>query len=169
MSNYSQQDLTQLAREIGESLSARELQLATAESCTGGWLAQCCTDIAGASAWFERGWVTYSNQAKQDCLGVAERTLETQGAVSQTTAIEMAEGALSQSNADISVAISGIAGPDGGSMDKPVGTIWFAWAMSHRTTLVQHQLLSGNRQSIRAQAVALALHGIQIALRQNAD
>lgn len=169
MSDYSQEFLTQLAGEIGESLHARGLQLAAAESCTGGWLAQCCTDTAGASAWFERGWVTYSNQAKQDCLGVSMVTLEQHGAVSKATVIEMAEGALAKSDADISVAITGVAGPDGGSAEKPVGTIWFAWAMSHRTTLVQHQLLTGNRQAIRAQAVAIALRGIQAALRQNAD
>ncbi len=169
MNAYSQQALTELAGEIGESLSARALQLAVAESCTGGWLAQCCTDIAGASHWFDRGWVTYSNQAKQDCLGVSENTLEKQGAVSKATAIEMAEGALAQSDADISVAITGIAGPDGGSEDKPIGTIWFAWAMPQRTTLVQHQFLSGDRQSIRAQAVEIALRGIQSSLRQNAD
>lgn len=169
MNRYSQQDLIQLASEIGDSLIARELQLATAESCTGGWLAQCCTEVIGASSWFERGWVTYSNQAKQDCLGVYPETLEQHGAVSKATVIEMADGALAQSQADISVAITGIAGPDGGSDSKPVGTVWFAWAMSHRTTLIQHQLLSGDRQSIRAQAVEIALRGIQTSLRQNAD
>lgn len=169
MNRDSQQDLTQLASEIGDSLIARELQLATAESCTGGWLAQCCTEVAGASSWFERGWVTYSNQAKQDCLGVSAETLDQHGAVSKAAVIEMAEGALAQSDADISVAITGVAGPDGGSETKPVGTIWFAWAMLHRTTLVQHQLLSGGRQSIRAQAVEFALRGIQASLRQNAD
>jgi len=169
MSDYSQQALTQLASEIGDSLRARGLHLATAESCTGGWLAQCCTDVVGASDWFDRGWVTYSNQAKQDCLGVQENTLEQYGEVSKATVIEMAEGALMQSNTDISVSITGIAGPEGGSGDKPVGTVWFAWAMPHRTTLVQHQLLSGDRQSIRAQAVEIALRGVQSALRQNAD
>ncbi len=152
--------LEQLANEVAQCLSQKHWHLTCAESCTGGWVAKCCTDIAGSSQWFDRGFVTYSNQSKQDLLSVSATTLEHFGAVSEQTASEMAEGALIQSGADISVAITGIAGPSGGSKDKPVGTVWFAWASKNADTQTEHQHFNGDRESIRRQAVAFALKGI---------
>ncbi len=156
MNTNSERLITQLA----EQLTTAKLMLAVAESCTGGWLAKSCTDIAGSSAWFDRGFVTYSNQSKQDMLAVNSATLENYGAVSQQTALEMATGALAHSQADIVVAITGIAGPDGGTPEKPVGTVWFAWAGKHFPTYSEQHLLAGNRELIREQAVDIAIEGI---------
>ncbi len=125
----TQEHLEALAQELGAALLAKGWRLAGAESCTGGWAAQACTAIAGSSAWFERGFVTYSNEAKQELLGVRAETLAAHGAVSEATAREMAGGALAHSRAQCAYAITGIAGPAGGSPDKPVGTVWFAWAV----------------------------------------
>lgn len=152
--------LESLAERLGKALLARGQCLASAESCTGGWVAQCVTAIAGSSAWFERGFVTYSNAAKIDMLGVNPLTLDRQGAVSEATARAMAEGALAHSRADWSLAITGIAGPTGGSAEKPVGTVCFAWAARAGGVLAVTRYLSGDRQTIRAQAVGIALSGL---------
>jgi len=134
--------------------------LATAESCTGGGVAQAITEVAGSSAWFERGFVTYSNLAKQQMLGVRESTLIQHGAVSEMAVREMAEGALQHSNAQVALAVSGIAGPGGGVAGKPVGTVWFAWGIKQGETRAQRFQLGGNRAEVRAQAVRIALQGV---------
>ena len=149
-----------LAAQVGELLKAHGLMLVTAESCTGGGVAQAITGVAGSSGWFERGFVTYSNLAKQQMLGVRAETLKQHGAVSELTVREMVAGALQHSDAQVALAVSGIAGPDGGTADKPVGTVWFAWGIKHGETHAQRHLLSGNRAEIRAQAVQIALQGV---------
>jgi len=158
--------LIELAQEVGIALQARQWLLTTAESCTGGWVAQTITDVSGSSQWFERGFVTYSNQAKQDMLGVKSATLLDYGAVSEETAREMAEGAITHSLADISVAITGIAGPGGGSVEKPVGTVWLAWAGKYIPTQISKYQYSGDRYMIRLQATQQALEGILITCKQ---
>ena len=160
--NPSQKDLETLANKVGSLLFANGCLLATAESCTGGWAAQCLTSIAGSSQWFDRGYVTYSNQAKQEMLGVSLETLNRLGAVSEAVAGQMAQGALSRSKADWAVSITGIAGPTGGSPEKPVGTLCFAWAGPENSLETQTRYFSGTRAQIRAQAVAYALEGIFI-------
>ena len=120
--------LYDLATQVGRALLRRQWTLTTAESCTGGWIAKVLTDVPGSSEWFERGVVTYSNQAKMDMLEVKEATLAAHGAVSAETVAEMARGGLARSQAQVAVAVSGVAGPDGGTPDKPVGTVWMAWA-----------------------------------------
>jgi len=130
--------------------------LATAESCTGGWIAKCCTDYAGSSNWFERGFVTYSNAAKHEMLGVDEQLLEAQGAVSEDVALAMVAGAIKNSGARAAVAVTGIAGPDGGSEDKPVGTVCFAWTYDGES-ISQTCLFAGDRNAVRAQTVIHAL------------
>ncbi|MDD2701684.1 MAG: nicotinamide-nucleotide amidase [Sideroxydans sp.] len=156
-----------LAAQVGAALKSHGMLLATAESCTGGGIAQAVTSVAGSSAWFDRGFVTYSNLAKQQMLGVQEATLIAYGAVSEATVREMVEGALRNSTAQLALAVSGIAGPDGGTPDKPVGTVWFAWALANGiTTAVRHQL-PGNRDEVRAQAVRVALQGVLKRLSQN--
>lgn len=149
-----------LAAQIGEALKARGWMLATAESCTGGGVAQAVTEIAGSSAWFERGFVTYANAAKVEVLGVREETLRAHGAVSELSVREMAEGAILHSHADVAVAISGIAGPGGGSPEKPVGTVWFAWSLRGGATRARRYLIEGDRAEIRAQSVRIALEGV---------
>ena len=155
-----------LAAQVGGALKAYGLMLATAESCTGGGVAQAITGIAGSSAWFERGFITYSNQSKQQMLGVAEATLIGHGAVSEATVRAMAAGALDNSAAQVAVAVSGIAGPDGGTPDKPVGTVWFAWGIKHGATFAHWHRLPGNRAEVRAQAVRIALQGVLELLQQ---
>ena len=149
---------------IIENLVARfvnlKWMLATAESCTGGWIAKCCTDVAGSSAWFDRGFITYSNAAKQDMLGVRAETLAQYGAVSEAVVAEMATGALRHSQAHIAVAVSGIAGPSGGSPEKPVGTVCFAWAMRNGEVLTKTCQFAGDREAVRWQSVVFALNGI---------
>jgi nicotinamide-nucleotide amidase len=154
------EQLTVLAEELGNELHAHAWRMACAESCTGGWLAKVITDISGSSQWFERGFVTYSNASKVDMLGVSEAILQLHGAVSLATATAMANGALHYSQADISVAITGIAGPGGGTLDKPVGTVWFAWARRDGKLDTVQQLFTGDRNSIRQQAVQTALAGL---------
>ncbi len=149
-----------LAAQVGEMLKSRGLMLATAESCTGGGVAEAVTDIPGSSEWFERGFITYANQAKIEMLGVREATLLKHGAVSEMTVREMAEGALRHSHAHISLAVSGIAGPGGGTPEKPVGTVWFAWSLRDGVTQARKHHLSGNRAEIRAQSVRIALQGL---------
>jgi nicotinamide-nucleotide amidase len=155
-----------LAAQVGGVLRAHGLMLATAESCTGGGVANAITDVAGSSAWFERGFVTYSNLSKQQMLGVRETTLNQHGAVSELTVREMVAGALQHSSAQVALAVSGIAGPDGGTADKPVGLVWFAWGIKHGNTHAQRHQLGGNRAEVRAQAVHVALQGIINMLNQ---
>jgi nicotinamide-nucleotide amidase len=139
--------------------------VATAESCTGGWLAKCLTDTAGSSGWFERGFVTYSNAAKQELLGVTGATLEAHGAVSEPTVLAMAQGALAHSRAQVAVAISGIAGPGGAVAGKPVGTVCFAWCEAGGRSRVETRRLAGDRNGVRAQSVRHALDGLLDLLR----
>jgi len=154
-------DLETLAVAVGTRLLERGEWLATAESCTGGWVAQAVTAIAGSSTWFDRGFVTYSNAAKMDMLGVAETTLERHGAVSEATARAMAQGVLAHSRADWSLAITGIAGPTGGTAEKPVGTVCFAWAQKEGGCTAQTCLFAGGREAVRAQSVRHALQGLR--------
>jgi len=149
-----------LAARVGKHLKERGLLLATAESCTGGWVAEVITSIPGSSAWFDRGFVTYSDAAKQEMLGVKRATLDNWGAVSEEAVREMAEGALAHSHARVSVAISGIAGPNGGSPRKPVGTVWLAWAVDGGQTRCRTTHYAGDRDMVRQQAVMAALQGI---------
>lgn len=152
-------ELEALAATLGEALSARGWLLATAESCTGGWVAEAVTAIAGSSSWFDRGFVTYSNEAKQEMLGVQVATLAQHGAVSEAVVREMAEGALVRSRADLALAISGIAGPTGGSAEKPVGTVWIAWGTRAGEQLARCFHFDGDRTAVRRQSVAAALQG----------
>lgn len=153
-------ELENLAQELGSALLARGEWLAVAESCTGGWLAQSVTAIAGSSGWFDRGFVTYSNAAKVDMLGVPETTLDRHGAVSEATARAMVQGVLAHSRADWAVAITGIAGPSGGSPEKPVGTVCFAWAAKDGGCEAQTCHFAGDRGTVREQSVRHALSGL---------
>lgn len=150
-------ELDALSVAVGEALAARGWMLATAESCTGGWIAQVVTATSGSSAWFDRGFVTYSNAAKTDMLGVSAHTLDSHGAVSEATVAEMAEGALARSTADLAVAVSGVAGPTGGSAQKPVGMVCVAWAQRGVPTRVRTLQLPGDRTAVRRQTVIHAL------------
>jgi len=152
--------LSLIVEQLAELLIKRNKKLTIAESCTGGWIAKVLTDLAGSSAWFERGFVTYSNQAKHEMLGVADTTLENFGAVSEETVAEMVAGALKNSHADFSLSVSGIAGPGGGSDDKPVGLVWFAWAARDAVLLSEQQIFTGDRDAVREQAVIHALTGL---------
>ena len=150
-------DLSELSQQLAKALLQQQKQLAVAESCSGGWLAKCLTDIAGSSRWFERGFVTYSNAAKQEMLGVLPATLQQEGAVSEAVVHEMAAGAIRHSAADIAVAISGIAGPGGGTPDKPVGTVCFGLAIKEKVYQPDTQYFEGGREAVRRQSVAYAL------------
>jgi nicotinamide-nucleotide amidase len=152
--------LDSLVAEISAAAIAAGIKVVTAESCTGGWISKCLTDRAGSSAWFEYGFVTYGNNAKADLLGVPAAILDSQGAVSPETAEAMVQGALARSGADIGVAVTGIAGPDGGQADKPVGTVWMAWAVKGQTPTVQFYQFSGDRNAVREQTVIVALSGL---------
>ncbi len=155
-----------LAHKVGQVLLEKGLKMATAESCTGGWVAQAVTAVPGSSGWFDCGFVSYSNTAKQKMLGVDAEVLESSGAVSEKVVAQMAEGALRNSDANIAVAISGIAGPDGGTEDKPVGTVWLAWAIEGHPTVSCLSFFNGDRDDIRQQAVEQALEGIMAYLPQ---
>lgn len=157
-------DLDQLRATLARDLLAQGWMMATAESCTGGLIAATCTDLAGSSAWFERGFVSYSNASKQELLGVPAELIARYGAVSEAVARAMAAGALAHSHAQVSVAVTGIAGPAGGSREKPVGTVWFAWCVGERTDS-EMRLLDGDRAAIRAATVLHALQGLQQRLR----
>jgi nicotinamide-nucleotide amidase len=148
-----------LAQKVGERLKAARAKLVTAESCTGGWAAQVVTTVAGSSAWFERGFVTYSNEAKREVLGVEQSTLRAHGAVSEETAREMAQGALSRGKGTVALAVTGVAGPGGGTPDKPVGMVCFAWA-SPRSVSSETRQFTGDRESVRRQSVVRALEGV---------
>ncbi len=153
-------DLIALAAELGRALGRRGRMLALAESCTGGWVAQTVTAVPGSSAWFERGFVTYSNAAKTEMLGVAPQTLRRFGAVSEETARAMALGALAHSRAQVAAAITGIAGPDGGTPEKPVGMVCFAWTCADGVAHADTRHFSGDRQAVRRQSVEAVLRGL---------
>lgn len=153
--------LQALAADVGAKLKARGLMLASAESCTGGWIGKVLTDVAGSSAWFERGFITYSDEAKVAMLGVQPGTLKAHGAVSEAVAREMATGAADWSQAQVAVAVTGIAGPDGGSIEKPVGTVWIAWRWADGRLESRLYSFSGDRESVRRHTVLAALEGLQ--------
>ncbi|MFZ1548579.1 MAG: CinA family protein [Candidatus Nitrotoga sp.] len=159
-------DIENMAVQMGSALKSHGLILATAESCTGGAVASAVTDISGSSEWFERGFITYSNEAKREMLDVAQETLTRYGAVSEAVVREMVAGALQHSHAQVALAVSGIAGPTGGMPDKPVGTVWFAWGIEGRQCVVRLHHLSGNRAEIRMQSVCIALKGVLELLHQ---
>ncbi len=142
--------------ELAEILQKKGWMMASAESCTGGLIAGACTDLSGSSNWFERGFVTYSNAAKTEMLGVDAALIEAHGAVSEAVARAMAIGALRHSHAQVSVAVTGVAGPTGGSLDKPVGTVWFGWCVAETSTSEMHRF-AGDRAAVRLQTVQLAL------------
>jgi nicotinamide-nucleotide amidase len=163
--DLTQESLEALAADLGQALLERGWSVAAAESCTGGWAAQALTAIPGSSAWFDRGFVTYSNAAKMDMLGVAEATLARAGAVSEATVREMAEGALRHSRAQAAFAVSGVAGPSGGSDSKPVGTVCFAWAVAGQATEVATLHFDGDRRQVRMQSVEYVFRRMQERLR----
>jgi len=160
MNKISDASLHQLVEQVAELLIQQGRMLVTAESCTGGWVAKSCTDLAGSSGWFDRGFVTYSNESKQQQLGVDADTLHKNGAVSLPVVEEMAFGALKFSQADYSIAITGIAGPGGGSDKKPVGTVWIGWGICDGGVHSVCFQFEGDRDSIRRQAVFEALSGL---------
>ncbi|PUA26558.1 MAG: damage-inducible protein CinA [Cellvibrio sp. 79] len=151
--------LLQLSQHLGAQLLQRNWRIATAESCTGGGVAAAITTVPGSSGWFEYGIVCYANSAKQKLLGISAATLEREGAVSEAVVVEMARGVLALAQADIAVAISGVAGPDGGSPEKPVGTVWFAWVTANKEIKTELKKFAGDRVAIQKQAVAFALEG----------
>jgi nicotinamide-nucleotide amidase len=153
-------ELYKLSGRVGDALEARKLMMAAAESCTGGWIGQAVTMVPGSSKWFDRGFVTYTNAAKQDMLGVSARTLEEFGAVSEQTVREMVAGALARSGAQIAVAVSGIAGPEGGSPNKPVGTVLLAWGKKGGDMQARSMRFRGDRDAVRRQTVIAALEGL---------
>lgn len=150
-------EILRLSAQVGLRLAALKAKVTCAESCTGGWLAKSITDIAGSSGWFDYGFVTYSNQAKQRLIGVSEETLERYGAVSAETVREMARGALLAAGADFSLSVSGIAGPGGGTEDKPVGTVWFGLSDKTGALVAREARFDGDRNAVRLQAVRFAL------------
>lgn len=161
-------EMMQLSQQLGEALRHLGATVTTAESCTGGWVAKMITDIAGSSAWFERGFVTYSNEAKQQMIGVDGATLEAHGAVSEPVVRQMAQGALNAAAATWAVSVSGIAGPDGGSAQKPVGTVWFGIANDQGEVRTYLQNFSGDREAVRRQATVFALQTLWQNIRQKA-
>lgn len=158
--------LYELAEQVGKELSARGLMLATAESCTGGWVSEAVTMVPGSSDWFERGFVTYTYISKREMLGVNPETLGRHGAVSEPTVREMAAGALAHSHAQVAVAVSGTAGPGGGTPDKPVGTVCFAWVAHDAQLTSETRHFAGDREAVRRQSVAHALNGVLLQLAQ---
>lgn len=154
------EQLQLLPRRLGESLLKKGKMVAVAESCTGGWIAKVLTDVAGSSRWFDRGFVTYSNDSKRELLDVDGEILNLHGAVSEPVVRAMVRGVLTHSPADLSVAVSGIAGPDGGTDEKPVGTVWLAWAERHGDVVVQCSRFEGDREQVRMQSVIAALAGL---------
>ena len=153
----SDAELASLAKALGDRLRSKRLKLAVAESCTGGWIAKSVTDVAGSSQWFDRGFVVYSNRAKTDLLGVAAQSLLQFGAVSEQVAGEMAQGALAHSHGDLALAVTGIAGPDGGAADKPVGLVWLATMRRGGQVKTSEHRFTGDRDAVRRQAVAAGL------------
>ena len=161
----TEDDVTKLARQLGRSCRARKVKVCTAESCTGGGIATALTRISGSAKWFERGFVTYSNPSKREMLGVSQDTLKRFGAVSEEVAIQMAAGALARSHADVSVSVTGIAGPTGGVPGKPVGTVHFAWAVRGGAIQARRFRFQGGRVEVRLQAVYVAIQGLIDLLR----
>ena len=159
MLSNSEQTRQSLCRIVASLMLKNKITLATAESCTGGLVAAACTDLPGSSQWFERGFVTYSNAAKTELLGVDAALIERDGAVSESVAMAMVQGAIKHSRAEVAVAVTGIAGPDGGSAKKPVGTVWIAWSVLGKTTAKCHHF-AGDRAAVREQTVLLALQGL---------
>ena len=157
-------DLYALAEQVAAAALQRRLMLVTAESCTGGWVAKALTDLSGSSAWFDAGVVTYSYGAKEALLGVNPRTLERTGAVSEETALEMVSGALARFGAGMAVAVTGIAGPTGGTPEKPVGTVWISWKRRGGYAHASLFHFAGDREAVRRQTVAAALKGVIKAL-----
>lgn len=153
-------ELYPLAERVGQVLAARGHRLAVAESCTGGWICQSITDVAGSSVWFDRGWVTYSNASKTELLGVPATILERHGAVSEETVLAMVKGVLRVCHVDCALAVSGIAGPGGAIPGKPVGTVWFAWCRRGGACVTRCERFTGDRRAVRHQAVAVALQGM---------
>jgi nicotinamide-nucleotide amidase len=152
--------LYNLAEEVGAALKSRKLMLATAESCTGGWIAEAVTMVPGSSEWFERGFVTYTYISKREMLGVREDTLGKHGAVAEEVVLEMATGAIERSHAQVAVSVSGIAGPGGGTPDKPVGTVCFAWGMKDGKPRAETKRFPGDREAVRRASVEHALKGV---------
>lgn len=163
----NQQNLTELALKLAPELIKNNKSIATAESCTGGWIAKTLTDIDGSSQWFDASIVTYSNQAKMNLLGVKQNTLDNSGAVSQPVVKEMVLGLLDRCNANLGISVSGIAGPGGGSDKKPVGTVWIAWAKPGQLIEAMRFQFKGDREQVRVQAVYEALKGIERLLLDN--
>lgn len=159
--------LNQLSAAVGHLLQRNNATVTAAESCTGGWVCKVLTDIAGSSAWFHRGFVTYSNDAKQQLIGVSGESLAQWGAVSEQVVHEMAQGALCAADAQFAVAVSGIAGPDGGSAEKPTGTVWFGFAAADGRALTRRQLFAGDREAVRRQATAYALQTLHDEFLEN--
>lgn len=155
-----------LAQALAQALLARGWRLATAESCTGGLISATCTDLSGSSAWFDRGFVTYSNEAKQDSLGVPAELIQAHGAVSEPVARAMVQGALRHALADVAVAVTGVAGPSGGSPDKPVGTVWLAWGRRDGDVHAERHWFPGARSQVRQATVEQALRGLLQLLAQ---
>jgi nicotinamide-nucleotide amidase len=162
----TEDDVARLARTLGRACKRRGVDVATAESCTGGGVATAITNIPGSSQWFERGFVTYTNVAKKEMLGVSQDTLRKHGAVSEEVAREMAAGALKRSHANVSVSVTGIAGPTGGSREKPVGLVWFAWGVRGGAIQARRFRFDGGRLAVRLQSVAVALQGLIDLLRR---
>jgi len=162
--SLSDLDVAALVLQLAELLARKGWMMATAESCTGGLIAGACTDLAGSSVWFERGFVTYSNEAKNELLGVDAALIEAHGAVSEPVARAMAEGAVARSRAQASVAVTGVAGPSGGSAEKPVGTVWFGWSVDGRTR-TERRRFDGDRAAVRAATVHYALQTLVELLR----
>jgi len=162
-----QEALTAKIEALAGQLSVMGMRVATAESCTGGGVAQALTVIAGSSEWFACGFVTYSNASKQSMLGVQQATLDEQGAVSEAVVAEMAVGALARSEAQLAVAVSGVAGPGGGSDDKPVGTVWLAWLLAGKSVNSRCFHFQGDREAVRYQAIEAAIDGLLGQLAQN--
>jgi len=156
----SEQELRDLAEQLGECLTSKGMKLASAESCTGGWLAKIITDIPGSSAWFVGSVVSYSNEAKQSLLGVSADTLAEFGAVSGDTVLEMSDGLFAHTDADVAVSISGIAGPDGGSDDKPVGLVWLSWGKRDKSVFANSFNFDGGREDVRRQSIKQALDNL---------
>lgn len=152
--------LFKLAEQVGQALRTRALTLATAESCTGGWIGEAVTMVPGSSDWYERGFITYTYVSKREMLGVKAKTLEKFGAVSEQTVREMVAGALAASHAQVAVAVSGTAGPGGGTAEKPVGTVCLAWALGNGAPVAETRHFAGDRHAVRSQAVERALAGV---------
>ena len=152
--------LSELSAEVGRVLVAQHLKLATVEACTGGWIGQSLTAVAGSSAWYERGFVTYSNASKNELVGVPRELISRSGAVSEPVVRAMARGALAHRPADLALAVTGIAGPAGGSADKPVGTVWLGWIARTGMERTEQYLFNGGREAVRRQSVIEALSGL---------